>query len=102
MVRPAARRKIDAAERRARLAVRHCLAAPAPDVTTAAGALVGLHSSDPVSVYLSAWSRVRDFRVADLEEALYKARSLVRLLRFRTPLEKRLTSTAGTGGGARR
>ena len=79
----AARRHIDVAERRARLAVRHRLATPAPDVATAAGGLVGLHSSDPVSVYLSAWSRVRGFEVADLEEALYERRSLVRLLGMR-------------------
>ena len=45
--------------------------------------LVGLHSSDPVSVYLSARSRVRGFEVADLEEALYERRSLVRLLGMR-------------------
>ena len=78
-----ARRKIDAAERRARLAVRHCLAVPARDVTAAAGAVAGLHSSDPASVYLSAWSRVRGFRVRDLEQALYQTRSLVRLLGMR-------------------
>lgn len=83
MAPPTARRKIDAAERRARLAARHRLAAPAPDVAAAAGALVGLHSSDPVSVYLSAWSRVRGFQVAHLEDALYAERSLVRLLGMR-------------------
>ena len=80
---PAACRRIDAAERRARLAVRHHLAAPAPDVATAAADLVGLHSSDPVSVYLSAWSRVHGFQVAHLEEALYERRSLVRVLGMR-------------------
>ena len=83
MAPPAARRKIDAAERRARLAARHRLAAPASDVTAAAGALVGLHSSDPVSVYLSARSRVRGFQVAHLEDALYAERSLVRVLGMR-------------------
>ena len=83
MAPPAARRKIDAAERRARLAARHRLAAPAPDVTAATGALVGLHSSDPVSVYLSARSRVRGFQVAHLEDALYSERSLVRVLGMR-------------------
>ncbi len=81
-----ARRKIDAAERRARLAARHRLAAPAPDVTAAAGALIGLHSSDPASVYLSAWSRVPGFQVAHLEEALYEQRSLARLLGMRRTL----------------
>ncbi len=71
------------AERRARLAARHHLAAPAPDVASAAADLVGLHSSDPVSVYLSAWSRVRGFEVADLEDALYVRRSVVRVLGMR-------------------
>ena len=51
-----------------------------------AGALVGLHSSDPVTVYLSAWSRVRGFQVSDLEEALYERRSMVRLLGMRRTL----------------
>ena len=71
------------AERRARLAAHHHLAAPAPDVASAAADLVGLHSSDPVSVYLSAWSRVRGFEVADLEDALYVRRSVVRVLGMR-------------------
>jgi hypothetical protein len=83
MAPPAARRRIDVAERRARLAARHHLAAPAPDVASAAADLVGLHSSDPVSVYLSAWSRVRGFEVADLEDALYVRRSVVRVLGMR-------------------
>ncbi|MCY4373296.1 MAG: winged helix DNA-binding domain-containing protein [Spirochaetaceae bacterium] len=83
MAPPTARRRIDVAERRARLAVRQHLATPAPDVTTAAADLVGLHSSDPVSVYLSAWSRVSDFKVADMEGALYEQRSVVRLLGMR-------------------
>ena len=74
------------AERRARLAVRHHMAAPASDVATAAADLVGLHSSDPVSVYLSAWSRVRGFEVADLEDALYVRRSVVRVLGMRRTL----------------
>ena len=86
MAPPGARRRIDDAQRRARLAVRHHLAAAAPDVTTVAADLVGLHSSDPVTVYLSAWSRVRGFQVSDLEDALYKRRSLVRLLGMRRTL----------------
>ena len=70
-------------ERRARLALRHRLARPAGAVDDATGALVGLHSSDPTSVYLSARARVDGFAVADLEEALYGRRSLVRMLGMR-------------------
>ena len=45
--------------------------------------LVGLHSSDPASVYLAARARVRGFRVAHLEAALYELRALVRVLGMR-------------------
>ena len=76
-------RRITVAERRARLAARHHLAAPAGSVEQAAADLVGLHSSDPVSVYLAARARVRALRVADLEHALYEARTLVRMLGMR-------------------
>jgi hypothetical protein len=70
-------------ERRRRLALRHFLAAPAADATTVASALVGLHSSDPTSVFLSCRARVRGFEVADLEDALYHDRTLVRMLGMR-------------------
>jgi hypothetical protein len=52
-------------------------------VESAAGDLVGLHSSDPATVFLSARARVRDFEVGALEDALYEARSLVRMLGMR-------------------
>jgi DNA glycosylase AlkZ-like len=48
--------------------------------------MVGLHSSDPASVYLSAWARVEGFVPADLEDALYRRRSLVRMLGMRRTL----------------
>ncbi len=48
--------------------------------------MVGLHSSDPASVYLSAWARVDGFVPADLEDALYRRRSLVRMLGMRRTL----------------
>ena len=73
-------------ERRASLAVRHHLAAPAKDVETVAADLCGLHSSDPASVYLALWARVKDFHVEDLEHALYDDRSLVRMLGMRRTL----------------
>ena len=70
-------------ERRARLGLRHRLAVPAATVESVAGDLVGLHSSDPATVYLSALARVDGFAVADLEAALYERRSLVRMLGMR-------------------
>jgi hypothetical protein len=43
-----------------------------------ADALVALHSSDPVSVYLSAAMRLRDPSLADVDRALYDDRTLIR------------------------
>ena len=81
-------RKVDAAERRARLARRHSLAPGhrASDVVKAARSMVALHGTDPASVYLSAWARVDDMTVADMERALYVDRSLVKHLAMRRTL----------------
>ncbi len=79
-------RRFSAPERRARLVERHHLSGPAADVETVAADLVGLHSSDPVTVFLSARARLADFRIADMEEALYERRSLVRMLGMRRTL----------------
>ena len=76
-------RHIDAAERRARLVARHHLATPADSIEQVAGDLVGLHSSDPATVYLSLWARLASFKTADLGDALYERRSLLRLLAMR-------------------
>ena len=81
--RRAGRRRIDVAERRARLALRHHLARPATAPEPVAASLVGLHSSDPATVYLAARARVAGFQVGHLEQALYEARSLVRVLGMR-------------------
>ena len=78
--------KIGIEQRRARLARRHRLARPAASVDDAATAVVGLHSSDPSTVFLSGWARVRGFEASDLEEALYEQRSLVRMLGMRRTL----------------
>jgi hypothetical protein len=79
-------RSITVAERRARLGRRHLLAAAGPNVTEAADAMVGLHSSDPATVYLAAWARVDRFTHEDLDDALYEERSLVRMLGMRRTL----------------
>ncbi len=73
-------------QRRARLGVRHNLAAPASDLVTLAADMVGLHSSDPVTVYLSARARLDGFEVSDLEQALYEDRVLARVLGMRRTL----------------
>jgi hypothetical protein len=70
-------------ERRARLSIRHHLAFPAPDVTAAAGAVLGLHSSDPATVYLSALARVPGITSGDVETALYENKTLLRILAMR-------------------
>jgi hypothetical protein len=79
--------RIDDQQRRARLARRHHLAAPAraSDVATVARDLVGFHGSDPASVFLSARARLRKpaATVAALEKALYDDRTLVRTLCMR-------------------
>ncbi|MEV4944596.1 winged helix DNA-binding domain-containing protein [Streptomyces sp. NPDC053755] len=89
-------RRIDAAERRARLAVRHRLAgeAKADTVEEVAGSLVALHATDPATVFLAVGARLaggadggegsragggREDAVAGLERALYEDRSLTRM-----------------------
>ncbi|MBA2528684.1 MAG: winged helix DNA-binding domain-containing protein [Euzebyales bacterium] len=75
-------------ERRARLARRHRLAPGhrVGDVVAAARSMVCLHGTDPGTVYLSAWVRVDDMTVTDLERALYVDRSLVKHLAMRRTL----------------
>ncbi|MFD4319826.1 winged helix DNA-binding domain-containing protein [Streptomyces sp. NPDC058548] len=76
-------RTIDAAERRARLGVRHRLAgsARAGSAEEVAGSLVALHGTDPASVFLAVGARLagRAGPVAEVERALYEERSLVRM-----------------------
>jgi hypothetical protein len=78
-------RSIEITERRSRLARRHRLAPGlrADDVVDAAKSLVCLHGTDPATIYLSAWARVDDLTVADLDHALYVDRSLVKHLAMR-------------------
>jgi DNA glycosylase AlkZ-like len=80
-------RHIDDDERRARLGVRQHLAASAriTDVRALAGDLVGLHASDPATIFLAAAARLRTpaRAVPGLERALYDDRTLVRTLGMR-------------------
>lgn len=48
--------------------------------------MLALHSSDPVTVYLSSWARVPGFQVGDLERSLYVDRSLLRFYGMRRTL----------------
>jgi hypothetical protein len=88
-------RTIGDEERRARLGVRHRLAAPASTVGEAVDAVVGLHSSDPATVFLSAWARVEGFEPEHLERELYDRRSVVRMLGMRRTLFVVPTDLAG-------
>jgi Winged helix DNA-binding domain len=74
------RRFVDAAERRARLALRHrhVPAARVDDPVAITGSLVALHSTDPVTVYLSVAARMAHPSLAALDTALYEQRSLLR------------------------
>jgi Winged helix DNA-binding domain len=78
-------RTVSVAERRARLAVRHHLAPGerAGTVTAAVADIVGLHGTDPASVYLAARARTCGVDMAAIDHALYEERSLVRMLGMR-------------------
>jgi hypothetical protein len=77
-------RRIGVDERRARLGLRHHLAGAArAGVVEVARDLVGLHATDPATVYLAARARASDPGVVALEQALYEQRRLVRILGMR-------------------
>ncbi|MGI8595921.1 MAG: winged helix DNA-binding domain-containing protein [Thermoleophilaceae bacterium] len=80
--------KVEATERRARLARRHRVAPDhrAADVVDATRSMICLHGTDPSTIYLSAWARVEGMTVSDLERALYVERSLVKHLAMRRTL----------------
>jgi hypothetical protein len=81
-------RQISVEERRARLARRHHLVSSSKvgDVATVARDLVGIHATDPVSVFLAAAARMKKPSVAAVEEALYVERSVLRMLAMRRTL----------------
>ena len=79
-------RHFDIAERRRRMLSRGHLADSGLSIEQVAGELVGLHSTDPGTVYLSLYNRLRGFRVGDLEDELYERRTLTRILGMRRTL----------------
>ena len=80
-------RRWTAEDRRARLVARHHLApatrAARAGVDGVARDLVGLHGTDPASVFLALWARCADVSVSDIERALYEDRTVVRMLGMR-------------------
>ena len=95
---------IDAEERRVRLAERHLLlpSTRIDDLPQIADDLVALHSSDPVTVFLSAMARMAHPSLEAVEKALYTDRSLIRhhgmrrTLWVATPPVARLMHAAAT------
>lgn len=72
--------RVSTAERRSRLADRHRLLPhrAVDDVAVLARDVLALHSSDPVSVYLSAAARMVTPSIAAVESALYDRRQVLR------------------------
>jgi hypothetical protein len=79
-------RSFTVTERRARLARRHFLAESAGSIVGAVADLLGLHTTDPATPYLSLWARLPGFSVADLDAELYERRTLVKHLAMRRTL----------------
>ena len=73
-------------QRRARLVTRHLIDGSAPDPVTATRGLVCLHATDPATVYLSVLARSAGVQIADVAEAMYEQRSLVRMMGMRRTL----------------
>lgn len=77
-------KRIGLEERRARLAVRHHLATTRGTTPVeVARDLVALHATDPSSVFLAFWARLKKPSVEAIESALYEERSLLRMLGMR-------------------
>jgi hypothetical protein len=58
----------------------------APSALEATRSLVALHSTDPVTVFLSLRARASQLKPADIERELYEDRTLVRMLGMRRTL----------------
>lgn len=75
--------RIGISQRRARLGLRHFLAAPADSPLEVARGLVALHGTDPTSTFLSIFVRDPLATIEAIEHALYEERALMRLLGMR-------------------
>ncbi len=89
-------------ERRARLGVRHLLAdaTQVSSLAEAASALVVLHATDPATVFLEGWARMRDASPSSIERELYEEPTVLRMLAMRRTLF--LVPTSGRADGLRR
>src|ERR1700674_4436453 len=78
-------RRFTVEDRRARLVRRHHLAtgAQVASAVQVARDLVGLHATDPSTVFLAAAARMRAPHVETIEQELYERRALVRMLGMR-------------------
>jgi hypothetical protein len=79
-------RRITVAQRRRGMVRRHHLAGDAGGPEAVVRALVALHATDPASVYLSVLARSADTTLADVAEAMYARRELVRWMAMRRTL----------------
>ena len=79
-------RSFTVSERRSRLARRHFLGGAASSIEAVVEDLIGLHTTDPATPYLSLWARLPGFVVADLDAEVYERRTLVKHLAMRRTL----------------
>lgn len=80
--------RISTAERRARLVERHRLApgARGERLADVARSLVGIHSSDPITVFLAGRARLVRPDIGAMERELYESRTLLRMHGMRRTL----------------
>ena len=79
-------RKVTLQQRRRAMLARHHLAGDADGPESVTRALLALHATDPASVYLSVLARSAASTLADIAEAMYERRSLVRWMAMRRTL----------------
>jgi hypothetical protein len=73
-------------QRRRVIACRHFLDGSAGGPDEVATTLVGLHASDPATPFLSVFARSRTSTIADITDAMYARRSMVRWMAMRRTL----------------
>lgn len=79
-------RAITVQQRRRAMIHRHHLAGDADGPEAVTHALIGLHATDPASVYLSVLARSAASTLADVANAMYERRHLVRWMAMRRTL----------------
>ncbi|KHL04183.1 winged helix DNA-binding domain-containing protein [Sinomonas humi] len=79
-------RTFSARERRLLMVQRHHLAGDSAGPDQVAADLIGLHATDPASVYLSVLARSAEATIAEVAAAMYDRRTLVRWMAMRRTL----------------